>query len=63
MQPGKELEAWRVRSRLTVEAACRRLGFNRAFWYELVKGQKLPSVTTAARIQGETGIPAARWGE
>jgi plasmid maintenance system antidote protein VapI len=38
-----------------------KIGLSRSYAFELLKGQKTPSLDVAVRIEQEFGIPAAAW--
>lgn len=56
-----DLARWRLAAGLTHAALARRLGVSLATVGHLLAGRRRPSVTLAARIERETGIPARTW--
>jgi len=39
----------------------RQLGISRSYAHELLKGDKHPSLTLAAQIEREFGVPVSQW--
>jgi len=46
---------------LKAAEVAKRLNLSRSYVHELIKGQKTPSLTVAAQIERDFGVPVSAW--